>query len=304
MSLTDRSYASGKFAMTLDGAKVAAYIKSVEGGFTKANLTDEAIGPDLFHIKHLSTREIEAFSVEMGLAGSRSVLMWIQESWNKDFSRRDGQITHGDFNMFGRFEHHFTQALILETAFPTLDGSAREAGYLKFKFMPEAIETKKAAAPRIIAPSPDEMKLWRNHQFRLIIDGVDMSKSAKVEGFAIKQGYKAMHTGRALMPEIEPTKIEFPDLSAQLSLHFADQVLDWYKETVRQGGKDPAMEKTGTIHYLSPDTNTTIFSIKLEELGIRNASIVRSEANQDAIKRLKVDLYAGKMTLIPGPGLS
>jgi hypothetical protein len=303
MSLTDRPYAAGHFAFELDGAKVAAYIKSVEGGFTKANLVDEPIGPDPLHVKHLSTREIEPIQVEMGLSGSRNVLLWIQDSWNRNFTRRNGQVQHGDFNKWGQFDHSFTNALIMETAFPTLDGSTPEVGYLKVKFLPEAVEPKQVRSPRIVSPPPDTQKMWLNSAFSLKIDGLDLSKQAKIEGFTIKQGVKTMHVGRQMLPEIEPTKIEFPDLTTHISLQYAKPVLEWYNETVRKGGKDPSLEKTGVIEYLTPDRATTIFSIKLENVGIKNFTINRSEGLQSAIKRAKVELYVGKMTLVPGPGM-
>jgi len=302
-ALNGRSFSAGHFGLELDGFKVSAYIKSVEGGFAKANVTDEAIGPDVLHVKHLSTREIEPFSVELGMSGCKSVLMWIQESWNQKFNRRNGQVAHADFNKFGQFEHHFTDALIMETAFPALDGSSREPGYLKVKFMPEGIETKQVQTSRILAEINANQKMWHNNCFRMKIDGIDMTKVSKIDAFTIKQGVKAMHTGRALFPELEPTKIEFPDLSVQLGLAFSKPVMDWYDETVRKGGKDPDLEKNGSIEFLTPDLRTVIFTVKLFQMGIRNFTINRSEALQDAIKRAKIDLYVGKMELEPGPGL-
>jgi hypothetical protein len=300
---TGRSFAAGHFGLIIDGAKVSAYIKSVEGGFPKANLTDEAIGTDPLHVKHLSTREIEPFQVEVGLSGSKSVLMWIQDSWQKKFSRHNGQCTHADFNKMGRFEQHFTNALIMETAFPTLDGSTKEPGYLKVKFLAEQVELKQNDGPRILADVAANQKMWHNHAFRFRIDGVDMSKASKIDGFTIKQGVKALHTGAALFPELEPTKVEFPDLSVHLSLQFANPAMNWYNETVRRGAKDPSVEKTGAIEFLTPDLRTVIFTVKLKQVGIKNFSINRSEGAQEAIKRAKVDLYVGEMELVPGPGL-
>jgi hypothetical protein len=79
--------------------------------------------------------------------------------------------------------------------------------------------------------------------------------------------------------------------------------MNWYNETVRKGAKDPSVEKTGAIEFLTPDLRTTIFTVRLKQVGIKNFSINRSEGSQEAIKRAKVDLYVGEMTLEPGPGL-
>jgi len=301
-ALDGRSYAAGHFGLMLDNYKVSAFIKSVEGGFAKANVTDEAIGSDVYHIKHTSTREIEPVSVELGLSGCKSMLMWIQDSWNKTFNRRSGQIAHADFNKIGQFEHEFIDALIMETAFPSLDGSSREPGYLKVKFLPEQVKSKIVQTARILAEISPQQKLWHNSAFRLQLSGLDMSKTAKIDGFTIKQGVKAMHIGNTAFPELEPTKIEFPDLSVHIALAHAAPLKAWYDQTI-PGIRDPQVEKTGAIEFLTPDRSQVIFTVKLFEVGIKNFTVNRSEGLQDAIKRAKADLYVGRMELVPGPGL-
>jgi len=43
------------------------------------------------------------------------VLKWIQASWRRQWSRRNGQINHANFNLYKTFEHEFFDALISET---------------------------------------------------------------------------------------------------------------------------------------------------------------------------------------------
>jgi hypothetical protein len=298
------AFSAGQFGLQLDGAKVSAYIKSVEGGFLKASVTDEAIGAHAYHVKHLSTREIDPFSVELGLSGSRNVLSWIQESWNKKFSRRSGQVAHADFDMKGKYEHDFMDALIMETAFPTLDAMSREPGYLKIKFLPELVQTKQVATSRILADIAPQQKMWSNSAFRMSLAGLDMSQVAKIDAFTIKQGVKALHVGSARLPEIEPTKIEFPELAVYMALEYAQPVIDWFDAAVKDGGTSDKVEKHGAIEFLTPDRNQTIFQIRLFEVGIKGWSIVRSEARQDAVKRAKFDLFVGRMELEPGSGMA
>src|SRR5579863_9283843 len=133
------SHAAGFFELALDGQKTTAYLKSIEGGFPRAQVVEEAIGPDGQRVKHLSTVEIEPFSVEFGISGANSVLKWIQQSWKQDYVRHNGQVTHANFDLDQTFEHQFSDALILETTFPALDGASKEAAYLKMKFLPEHV---------------------------------------------------------------------------------------------------------------------------------------------------------------------
>src|SRR5512141_2638680 len=93
-----RSYTAGNFELQIDGHATTAYIKSVEGGLMKQNLVDEPIGPENHRIKHASTIDIDPFSIEFGLSGAQEVVQWIQASWRKQYGRRNGQVSHADFD--------------------------------------------------------------------------------------------------------------------------------------------------------------------------------------------------------------
>src|SRR5215813_11783268 len=114
------SFAAGRFEFVIDGHPSVAFLKSIEGGWAKAALIEESTGGDLMQIKHTSVAEIDPFTVEFGLAGALPVLKWIQDSWRKNWNRRNGQITHANFDLYQTFEHQFFDALVQETTFPAV----------------------------------------------------------------------------------------------------------------------------------------------------------------------------------------
>jgi len=147
--LTRNSYAAGNFELRIDGCAPTAYVKSIGGGWSRANIGNEAVGSHSQRIKHITSVEIEPITVEFGLAGAKDMLRWIQGSWKrKDDHRRGGQITYADFDMRAMFEHQFDRALITETTFPTLDGASKQGGYLKCKLQPESVVTTALAHVR------------------------------------------------------------------------------------------------------------------------------------------------------------
>ena len=295
-----RSYTAGHFEIMIDGAPSTAYLKSVDGGYVRASLIDEPIGPDQLRIKHTSTVDIEPFAVEFGLSGADDVLKWIQASWRRQWSRRNGQINHANFDLYKTFEHQFLDALISETTFPTLDGASKDAAYLKIKIQPENVMIKKLSGngDRVAGPVGTKFKMWSASAFRLNIDGYDNVKyTNKIEGFTIKQGIKKLYTGQDRLPQIEPTKIEFPNLTCTISLEYADEILDWYNQYVVTGQADPSAQKTGSLEFLNQDRNEVLFRINLYEMGIHHAQVLQSTAKQDAIKRVKFELYVGRMDL-------
>jgi hypothetical protein len=300
MPLPDkRPYAAGHFELQLDGAPTTAYLKTVDGGYVKASLVDEPIGPENHRIKHTSTVDIDPFSVEFGISGANTVLKWIQSSWRKEWSRKNGQITHANFDLKSTFTHEFFDALITETTFPALDGSSKEAAYLKVKVQPEKVITKKQAPGAQLVPSMGvKQKLWMCSGFQLSIDGLDeMRYTNKIDSFTIKQGVKKFYTGEDRFPQIEPTKIEFPHISGTIAAEYADGLHDWYQKYIVTGQADPKAQKSGSLEFLSPDRKSTIFRINLFEVGLVGLSMQSSSANSDQIKRMKFELYVGRMDL-------
>ena len=297
-----KSYTAGHFELQIDGHKTTTFLKTVDGGWAKANVIDDPNAGNSGRVKHLSTIEIEPLSFEFGLSGSTHILEWIQGSWNRKWSRRNGQITHADFNLKQTFEHEFRDALITETTFPALDGSSKEGGYLKCKIQPEYVATKISSGSQVSSDYSPKQKLWTPSAFRFTIDQFDgMQYTNKIESFTIKQGVKKMFTGQDRFPQIEPTKLEFPNISGTIALGYADKLLKWHNDYIYSGKKDPSQQLTGAIEFLSPDRASTIFAIHLKEVGLLSATIQQAQANADQIKRVKFDMFVGSMKL-DGPG--
>lgn len=299
MTIGNGPSSAGHFELTIDGHVSTAYLKSVDGGFTKRAVIEEPIGHENFRIKHTSVAEIEPISVEIGMAGSDEILKWIQASWRKDPQRHQGQITHADFDLYKTFEHEFFEALITETTFPTLDGASKDPAYLKIKIQPERIITKRFSGKgqRIGASTGTLQKLWTSRSFRLEVDGIPEFKfTNKIESFTIKQGVKKFYTGGDTLPELVPTKIDFPNISGTLAMGYCDALHKWRDESIDKGAGDPSVQKHGSLTFVGPD-GKDLFSIQLGWVGLFDFKMLPSTANSDQIKRAKFELLVGSMDL-------
>ena len=299
MTIQKRSYTSGHFELLIDGHASTAFLKSVDGGFAKTQLVDEPVGPSSQRIKHTSVAEIEPFTIDFGISESNDILKWIQGSWRKTFTRRNGSISHADFNLKKTVEHEFREALITETSFPALDGAAKEPAYMKVKIQPEYVRLRKINGDeKLKGAQGPKQKMWIASSFRLNIDGIDEAKYAnKIEAFTIKQGIKKLYTGIERFPQVEPTKLEFPNIVGTISLEYADKLLEWHEQYTMKGRQYPSGQKTGSIEFLSPQRDKTLFSLNLYDVGLTSLQILPSQANQDQIKRVKFELYVGRMDL-------
>jgi hypothetical protein len=202
------------------------------------------------------------------------------------------------------FEHHFYEALITETTFPTLDGTSKEGGYIKCKLQPESVVTTAldAPGPRILSDVSPLQKMWTPAAFRFSIDGIDdMQYVNKIDSFTVTLQTKKLCTGASRFPEIVPLKLKFPNITGTISLMYADKLLKWHKDFIRTqegpGIKDSSAQKSGSIEFLSPDRKQTIFRINLFEIGLVYVGINPSKANEEQIKRLKFELYVDRMNI-------
>lgn len=295
--MTARSTSTGHFELVIDGNTKPSYLKSVEGGFVKADVIEEAIGVDLMRIKHTTVRKVEPISAEVGLAGSTEILKWIRASWKRDWSRRNGHIAHSDYDQKSVVEQWYFDALILETTFPSLDGTSKEASFLKIKFQPERIEIRPGDNKKLKADFGSKQKLWQTAGFRLRIDGVNVQGTKKIDSFTIKQGTKNVAVGNMRFQELEPTKVEFPTLSCHIAHAHAADLIKWHNEFLVARSADPAAERNGAIEFLAADKKTIIFTIKLTNVGLSGLSIPKSDGNQDALRMCKFDLYVGGMDI-------
>ncbi len=300
MTLGNSPSSAGHFELTIDGQVSTAYLKSVDdGGFAKRAVIEEPMGHENFRIKHTSVSEITPIAVEFGLAGANDVLKWIQASWRKDPQRHQGQITHANFDLFKTFEHQFFEALITETTFPTLDGASKEAAYLKVKIQPERVVTTKikGSTVRIGSNLGQLQKLWTARHFDFQIDGIpEFRYTNKIDSFTIKQGVKKLYTGGETLPELVPTKIEFPHLTGTLAMGYCDAIHKWREESIDKGASDPSVQKHGSLSFTGPD-GAELFTIQLGWVGLYDFKMMPSTANSDQIKRAKFELIVGSMDI-------
>lgn len=297
-----RAFTGGHFVFVLDGSPQAGYLKSVDGGFVKGSVVEEAVGPDYTRFKHLAGVEIEPISLELGMAMSRPMFDWIKASWNRQFVRKTGAIIHGDFDLKSQVEQTFQDALLVETGFPALDASSTEPAYLTVKLHPEQVAIVPGVGVPISGLLSPRQKLWTQSRFRLSIDNVDCSRVSKIDAFTVKQRVKQLYVGNQRLPELEPTGIEIPNLTLYTSLAHAQQFLAWHQAFVSQGDQDTRQERQGSLELLGHD-GEPLFTVVLRNIGIISAAIEKSDANADQVKRCKIELYIESMDLEYGPGL-
>ncbi len=308
-----RAYVSGNFALSLDGGKNIGMLKTAQGGQIYAEPVAEPSEGSLYAAKHIGGVKYSDITVQMGLSMPAAFYQWIADSWSFGAQRKSGAIIAADFNMNAVKELDFTNALIQETTIPALDAASKDTAYLTLKLTPESTIPNKSSGKLSIGGT--KQKAWLAANFRLEIGKLDTSKVSKIDSFTIKQTMAAPTTdlGDVSIPDqalvvsvppyqLEPGKIDFPNLRITLAESSAQTWIDWSEDFIRQGHNSDDYEKSGSIKFFANDMTTELARVDLFGVGIFNLTDERPlDAASDAIRRLVAELYVERMAFVfPG----
>lgn len=304
-----RSFVGRYFAIEFDSGPhgrpgvPAGFVRSVSGGGIKSELHAQQFGGHARRTKGLHNPTIEPITFTVGLSMAKPMFDWIASSWSGDVKRHNGAINTYDANFLLVHRYEFYDALILETTMPAFDAASNEPAFLTVKFLPERAEHSfPPPVPALPSVATPLQKLWSPSNFVMELDGMPLFRVNKIDSFTVKQNVKQMSCGPDWMYQLEPTSLEYPNIS----VHFAmgPSALPWFlwhKSFVIEGKNGPENEKTGAIVLLSSGiVKVPLLMVELRQVGICNLQVDdRDSTRRDQILRCKADLYCEEMVLRP-----
>ena len=295
----NRAFIAGKFAFELDSIR-AGWLFKAEGGAAKAEVINEKLGPDHIVKKHIGGVEYEEITISCGSGMSKGLYDWIKNSFDHNYTRKNGSVVAANFNTEELSRLDFFNALIAEIGFPALDAAAKDPCKISLKLKPEYTRYKAGAGGKISGGSytvdQAKQKQWLTSNFRLRIDGTDCTRVNKIEALTVKQKNVANPVGEMRDYEQEPANLEIPNLVVTMPESHSKEFFDWHTRFVINGENGDSMEKGGTLEYLSSDLKTTLFTINFEHLGIFKISPDSVESGSDNIRRVKIEMYCENMS--------
>jgi hypothetical protein len=292
-----RAFTGSTFALELDGQFID-FLKSVEGGFPKADVIQEPVGPNYIVKKHIGQPKYQDISIQSDPAMPKPLFDWIAAALTMVYARKNGAIITADFNRVEQSRLQFNNALITEFTISACDASAKDPAYLTIKFAPE-FTTPLAGKGNILPGVGTKPKAWLPANFRLTIPGLDCSKVSKIEALTVKQAVVPQNIGEVRDLQKQPGKLEFPNLVMYVAESFAGTFYAWFQDMVIKGNAGDNNEKAGTLEFLDPTLKGSLLTIYFNHLGIFGFSPENSVANVDAVRRVKVEMYCEQMTLAP-----
>lgn len=306
-------YSGGRFLLELDEHKAVGYVSSIDGGHFKSEMVQSMVGGrpgqtggDFLVGRFPGKPKYDDITVTVGAAMSPAFWKWVEATVNNKPERRNGALVGYDFNAKERSRRTFYRALISEIGFPALDAASKSAALLTIKIAPENLEYKEGDSSTLqYSQSQNEMKkqkLWLTSNFRFSLDkfkGDEALRTAKIEGFAIKQNVITNPMGSERYARREIGRVELPQIQVSFSETALGRWMQWYDKTVVKGDKE---ETNGIITYLSSDQKTELMHIELGGVGLTSLEIDKYEAQKEGVARVKATLYVESMKLVSGQG--
>lgn len=284
-----RAFGAGKYAIELDGV-FAGWLFSAEGGHATSDVVVEKVGEDHIQKKHLAGVKYEDISVTCGTGMSKGFYEWIKASFDLKPERKNGAIVAADFNFQEHSRISFFNALISEIGLPALDAASKDAAKMTLKFSPEYTRLSFGGGGTVQGQTPVKKK-WLTSNFKIEIEGVDASRVNKIEALVIKQNVVENAVGEQRDIQQEPTSLEVPNLVITFPESHAMEFYQWHEDFVIKGNNSDDKEKTGTLSFLTPNLQETLFTINFSHLGVFKVAPEKVESGSENIRRVKAEMY-------------
>ncbi|HEY3366575.1 MAG TPA: phage tail protein [Symbiobacteriaceae bacterium] len=284
------------YGLELDGV-FAGWLYSAEGGGATSDVVVDKLGPDHIARKHIAGVKYEDITVAVGPGMSTAFYQWIKDSFDHKATRKNGAIITAEHNGNVLSRTAFTNALITEVGFPALDAASKDAAKMTIKFAPEYTRRVSATGKVAGISAKGDQKKWLPANFRLRIDGLDdaTSRVNSIEAIVVKQKVAENPVGEVRDFEVEPTKLEIPNLAFTVAESSADPLYAWLDDFVIQGNNGQDQEKTGSLEFLGPDLKEVLFRLDFQGLGIFKLTPDKLEAGAESIRRVRAELYVEEM---------
>jgi hypothetical protein len=285
-----RTYTGGRFNLDVAGYNVG-YLKKFSGLAMEADIATNDTGPDNIQKKHVSNIKWTAGKATVGIGMGKGMYEWIQQSFDKGHSSKDGEFVAADFDYKAQSKIEFFAALITGVTVPKLSGDSKDGGYFDVEFQPERVKWSKGGGEVIGGKFGPKQKAWLCSNFRFELGKLPCNRVASIDSFTWKCAVTPDQIGTAKEPTFHPAKVTAPDIKAAISYAdhqaWADNAYKWFV-----GGHHlESDEMDGAIVFLGPDLKKELGRIELKNVGFKKFSDDDAEANSEKVKRFNVELY-------------
>ncbi|HEX4794931.1 MAG TPA: hypothetical protein VH370_14115 [Humisphaera sp.] len=272
-------------------------VHSLDSGSVVGQVVVEKVsGPDAWPHKHIGAVVVEDVHAHIR---PDQFTKFLSESLG-GHSRSDGAMYL--VNAMGQVAQQRTlnHMMLNELTIPALSGASKDAVFLQIGLSVESSNLIKGGSFNG-AKAGTRTKTAMANSFALTIPGLPTNRVQSIEPVTMRHKTTTNAVGELRDYEKQPTTWELSNIVFYVAANDAQAFLDWHEDFVMKGNNSNDKEKTLTLELKAPDLTTTLLTFNASGVGIVSAKYTTpSAAGSDAIMRLRVEVYAEKMTLDPG----
>lgn len=282
------SYSASTYVFELNG-KPVAYLSSFEGGEASGQVISQPAGPAQFPNKVLGETRYKDWTVKLDMAPEGELLNWVEASLHSNFYAAHAGIVILDPHGNEMRRATLFNAVISEISIPALDKTSREKLQLTLKLRPSYVKWQKGGARYAGLERAVNQSRMLKSNFRLEIDGLDMSRAIGVGALTVKR--KLQERGEFREYEHDFAGREVSNLSVAMPEAASGGLIEWHQDFVLSGNSSDAKERKGSITLLAPDLRTPLLTIGLDHLGIYSLDYGLGGSGGDSRPTFKAGLY-------------
>jgi phage tail-like protein len=285
-------YSAGYFALQLNGGKDGGFLQSVEGGNAVAEVVHEVGSATYYQKKHIGNVRYEELALAFGMGMSKGVYEWISAALTGKDERKSGAIVLADQTYEAKSRREFTEALVTEVGFPAMDASSKDPAFMTLRIAPERTVDKPVSGKLI--GEVKQQKLWQTSAFKFEVGNLPTRRVSRIEALTIKRTPATGEIGQVRDPQLEPGKLEYPNVVFTIPETDAPPWRDYFEIFVVLGENAEGSERRGRLTYLAPDLVGELGRLDFFNLGIVKLSTDKAQSS-DGIARVKVELYCERI---------
>ena len=286
------SHAGAHYALDIGGAPVES-LKAVSGLDMLADVVLATTGPGAMPKKHVADVRWTPGKATVGVGMGKGMYEWMKAAFDNGASTTSGTLATGDFNFKERSVLTFADALLTSITLPRLDGASKEAGAFEVEFAAAQVRMTPGDGSDIRHAMGTKQQPWLCSNFRVELGTLPCARVASIESFT----WLCTPTAATVFQPVSRPTITVPDLRLSISAADYDAWADAAQRWFVDGHHLEGDEMSGMITLLTPDLQTPLGAIMLDNVGFKRFSQLPPAGNGDVTYRFTVDLYVERMSM-------
>ena len=286
---------SGGVFLEMDGGMVG-WLKSADGGYAKAQVSEYMDGRSTVPIKRVSGIEVEDLTISFGVDMSPRWWEWVSDVLGeKPAAAHDIAIVRTDYDGQTIERIILRQAMLKRIEFPIFDAAKREPVFFK------AVITARSSQHQLVSgqgPALARTQAVMSHAFRFELGDLPTTRTLTVVPPVVSIGITDGSTGDR-MATTSSARTTVGDMTMIRGRSGEDmRYFDWLRDLL-EGRESGGSTMPATLSILGADLRQVLMTIHFDQVGLISVDTAWNTAS-DSIPSMRIEMYVSGVRVESG----